>query len=295
MIIVTDANADNLQTTYFQPDPEPEITIPVVQITEAAFETLIKQLEGIESQDLASTPPAFPLGARMRQILPRPVTTTLAANVLGLLPGSDPNLANEVLIVGAHYDHIGQSPDGFYFPGANQNASGVGAMLEMARVWQSAGYRPARSVLFAAWGAEVLDSAGVAHYLTNPTIPLTHNVGLTHTADVPHIVGVIALDSIAGGRGYKLMFCGTREHYLSLIQRIEAGAAKLDRRVWRQGDTDGWHRPFDQANVPTLKLIWDEAEREFYSPDDTADAIDLDRLASSGEILTLTMSWLAGR
>ncbi len=155
--------------------------------------------------------------------------------------------------------------------------------MEMAQVWQSAEYRPARSVLFVAWGAEELDSAGVAHYLADPIIPLTRTVG------------IVALDSVAGGRGYKLMFCGALEHDQSLIQRIEAGAAKLDRRVWREGDTEGWHESFDQANIPTIKLIWDEAEREFYSPDDTASAIDLDRLTSSGEILTLTISWLAGR
>ncbi|MCP4538435.1 MAG: M28 family peptidase [Chloroflexi bacterium] len=282
LIVVTDTGADILQTAYIQSDPGPEIVIPVMQITESAFETLLEQLEGIDLEDLASAPPALPLGVQMRQNLPRPITTTLTANVLGLLPGSDPNLAHEVLIVGAHYDHIGRSPNGFYFPGANQNASGVAAMLEMARVWQSTGYRPARSVIFAAWGAEELDSAGVAYYLTNPVIPLTRTVG------------VIALDSIAGGRGYKLMFQGGQEHDLALIQRIEAGAAKLDRRVWRQNDIDGWHRSFDEANIPALKFRWDEAELESYSSDDTADAVELDRLTSSGEILTLSMSWLAG-
>jgi Zn-dependent M28 family amino/carboxypeptidase len=220
----------------------------------------------------------------VRQALARsPVTTTLTANILGLLPGSDPRLAGEVLIVGAHYDHIGQSPDGLYFPGANQNASGVAALLEMARVWQSAGYRPTRSVLFAAWGAEELGSAGMAHYLAAPATPLTRTVG------------VIALDSIAGGKGPKLMFYGTREHEQSLIQRVEAAAAQLDRRAWRRGSTgEGWHTSLNQAGIPTVKLMWDDAESDFYLPTDTADRIDPDRLATSGEILTLAAAWLAG-
>jgi Zn-dependent M28 family amino/carboxypeptidase len=207
-----------------------------------------------------------------------------------MLPGSDPDLRDEVLLIGAYYDHIGGSPDGLYFPGANQNASGVGALLETARVWQSTGFHPARSVLFAAWGAQELNAAGVTHYLANPAVPLTRTVG------EPRIVGVIALDSVGGGDGYRLMFHGTKEHDLPMIQRVEASAAELSRRAWREGNTgDGWHEPFNRAGIPTTKFIWDDAEEDFYQLTDTADAIDIDRLATSGEILTLTASWLAGR
>lgn len=290
VIVVIGKESDDLQSSYAQAVSGPEISIPVFEITGAAFETLLEQL-GLERGELALSPPSLPLGARARLSLSRPpVTTTLTANLLGLLPGSDPELTNEVILIGAHYDHIGRLPDGFYFPGANQNASGVAAMLEMAQVWQSAGYRPARSVLFAAWGAEELGSAGVAHYLAAPNVPLTQTVG------------VIALEAIAGGGGHKLMFHGTREHDLALIHRFEAGYPQLERRAWREGNTGaGWHTPFNGAGIPTSKLIWDEAEEvgagqpRPYLPTDTADLVDPDRLASSGEILTLVVSWLAGR
>ncbi len=52
---------------------------------------------------------------------------------------------------------------------------------------------------------------------------------------------------------------------------------------------------FNSTGVSTAKFIWDEAERDFYLPTDTADCLDLDRLAFSGEILTLTASWLASQ
>jgi len=284
LIVATDKEPEDLQAESPTPASESAVGIPVFEITEAAFETLLGRV-GVEYPDLASSPPALPLGVQVRQSLVRsPVTTTLTANVLGLLPGSDPGLAGEMLVVGAHYDHIGQLPDGLYFPGANHNASGVGALLEMARVWRAQGYRPARSVLFVAWGAEELDSAGVAYYLDHPAVPLTRTVG------------VIALDSIGGGRGYRLLFYGTQDHDLPLAQRLEAAAARLDRRAWRRGSTgDGWQALFNSVGIPTLKLIWDKAESDFYLPTDTADRIDLERLASSGEILTLTVSWLASR
>ncbi|MCB0239447.1 MAG: M20/M25/M40 family metallo-hydrolase, partial [Anaerolineae bacterium] len=94
-------------------------------------------------------------------------------NVLGMLPGSDPAFANEVVIVGGHYDHLGSDPDGelctrtavdttpdcrqidgAVYWGANDNASGIATVLEIARTWHDAGFRPRRSVLFAGWDAE---------------------------------------------------------------------------------------------------------------------------------------------
>jgi aminopeptidase YwaD len=284
LILVTDREADDLQTTFVPPDLGVEIGIPVYEITGAAFDALVERL-GMDSREFVTSPPALPLGVQVRQALVRsPVTTTLTANVLGLLPGSDPARADDVLIVGANYDHIGQAPGGQVFPGANHNASGVATMLEMARVWQRAGYRPARSVLFVAWGAEEVDGAGVEHYLADPVVPLTQTVG------------VIALDAVGGGRGYRLLFYGTREHDLPLIYQLDAAAMRLERRAWRRGSTgEGWHAAFNEAGIPTLKLIWDDAERGFYLPSDTIDLIELDQLASSGELLTLVAAWLSGR
>jgi len=283
LLIATDREADDLRTSPIRSVLGSEVGIPVFEITETTLETLLKRI-GVEHRSLEVTPPALPLGVRVRQALVHsPVTTTLTANVLGLLPGRDPQLAGEVLIIGAHYDHIGRSPDGLYFPGANRNGSGVAGLLEMVQVWNSTGYRPDRSVLFAAWSGEELDSAGVAHYLTQPAIPVSQTVG------------VIALDGIGGGKGYKLLFHGTPERDMPLIHRLDASATALDRRAWRRGSTgEGWHTLFNSIDIPTLKLIWAEAERDSYLPNDTADRINLDQLASSGEILTLTAAWLAG-
>jgi hypothetical protein len=105
---------------------------------------------------------------------------------------------------------------------------------------------------------------------------------------------VIALDSIGGGRGYKLLFFGTPEHDLALIHRLAASAAELDRRAWRRGSTgEGWHAAFNGAGIPTVKMIWAEAERDAYLPTDTADRIDLEHLGASGEVVTMAAAWLA--
>ena len=96
-------------------------------------------------------------------------------NVLAVLPGRDPQFAHEVLILGAHYDHLGDSPipaqsgtARTVWAGANDNASGTAVLLEIARGWQEAGYVPRRTVLFAAWDAEELGLLGSIHYVRHP-------------------------------------------------------------------------------------------------------------------------------
>jgi len=282
LIVVGDREPEELKTARGGSTSEVANRIPVFEITEMAWENLLDEL-GIDSAELASSPPALPLDMRVRMALPRtPTTTTLTANVLGIVPGSDPELAQQVLIVGAHYDHIGRLPGSDYFPGANQNASGVAGMLEMARLWQEMDYRPARSVLLAAWGAEEQGSSGVMRYLQDPAVPLTQTVG------------VISLDSIADGGGYRLWFRGDRDRDLPLLHRLEISASQLDREAWRRGSTDeGWHALFTGEGIPTVKLTWAESEKSAYRLTDTAGAIDLERLANSGEILTLGITWLA--
>jgi len=77
---------------------------------------------------------------------------TAAANVVGYLPGSDPALAAEVIVVGAHHDYLGVSAGGKIYNGANDNASGVIALLAEARAL--AATRPARTIAFVTFGYE---------------------------------------------------------------------------------------------------------------------------------------------
>jgi hypothetical protein len=119
--------------------------------------------------------------------------------------------------------------------------------------------------------------------MNHPSIPLTQTVG------------VIALDSVGNGQGQRLVYNGIHGSDLPLLHRIEAGTAGLSRRAQRRVSTgEGWHTRFSSVGIPTVKLIWDEAERDYYLPTDTPDSIDPEQLAFSGEVLTLSVSWLAG-
>ena len=95
-------------------------------------------------------------------------------NVVALLEGSDPQLKNEWVIVSAHYDHNGADATQI-FNGADDNGSGVVALIEIAEAYALAakeGHRPKRSILFASWNSEERGLLGAWAYTEQPLAPL---------------------------------------------------------------------------------------------------------------------------
>lgn len=104
----------------------------------------------------------------------KPAETQMTRNVIGVLPGSDPKQKDEVILLSAHFDHVGTDPNrkgDQIFNGADDDASGTTAVLEMARVLAS-GPRPKRTVYFVLFGSEEKGGWGATYFLDNPPIPL---------------------------------------------------------------------------------------------------------------------------
>jgi Iap family predicted aminopeptidase len=95
------------------------------------------------------------------------ITTT---NAVGFLPGTDPEAG--VILLSAHLDHLGQRADGTIMHGANDDASGVAAVLELARAL-AGGTRSRRGVLFVCYGAEEIGGFGSAYFAAHPPVPLS--------------------------------------------------------------------------------------------------------------------------
>lgn len=93
-----------------------------------------------------------------------------SSNVIGVLPGNDPVLANEFVVVGAHYDHLGVM-NGQIHNGADDNASGTAAVISIAESFMKSRENK-RSVIFMAFGAEELRSVGSQYWVDNPTLPI---------------------------------------------------------------------------------------------------------------------------
>ncbi len=121
-----------------------------------------------------------PIDARISLHLAPPVVTPVnLKNVAGLLPGSDPALANTYVLVTAHYDHLGMKPDGDgdrIYNGANDDASGVATVIEVASALAAAIPHPRRSVLFMAYFGEEKDLLGSRYYGRHPLFPLRDTI-----------------------------------------------------------------------------------------------------------------------
>ncbi len=96
-------------------------------------------------------------------------------NVIGVIPGSDPRLKNEAVIVGAHLDHLGKRGP-YVFNGADDNGSGAAGVLEMARAVAGLPRKPKRSTVFCLWTAEELNLLGSTSYTRRPAFPLAQTV-----------------------------------------------------------------------------------------------------------------------
>ncbi len=126
-----------------------------------------------------------------------PVTRLRSANVVGVIPGVDPALRDEVVLVTAHYDHIGfgRPVDGDSINnGADDDASGVVAVIEMAKALRR-GPRPKRTIVFMAITGEEVGGFGTRWYIAHPTRPLDKTVVDLNVEMIAHA------DSLAGGFG----------------------------------------------------------------------------------------------
>lgn len=261
--------------------PEP---IPMFRINKATMEDLLKGTDRSLS-DLLLSYKSITLD--IEAWMEAPVSGQKACspegcigrNVLGVIPGRDPENAHELIVIGAHYDHMGASPDGTYWPGANDDASGVALLLEIARLWQEHGYAPRRSVLFAAWDAEELGLVGSQHYVDQPVFPLEDTVAM------------LQLDMVGAG-SEQLFVDGGGALESTLIDL--AGQFGLETRTTNHGRSD--HGPFQRAGVPANLLIWfggDGSPSTYHRPSDVIENIEIQKLASAGKVTHLALLSLA--
>jgi hypothetical protein len=170
--------------SFFLPFDAPDLAPPFVRLSPAAGHALLAAA-GLD---------AVAAGAARPRELPG-VTVTLRAsgnerlawsrNVIGFLTGSDPQLRDEAVVLGAHLDHLG-NPGGVIHPGADDNASGVSALLEIARAFAALPRRPRRTVVFAFWIGEEEGKLGSGHYVRHPLWPLARTKAYVNLDMIGH-------------------------------------------------------------------------------------------------------------
>src|SRR5439155_15705901 len=149
-------------------DAEQRGTFPVIRVHNRDFYKLVD-----------SAKPG-PMEIKLSMRLPPPIEKPVnLRNVVGLLPGSDPALADTCVVISAHYDHLGKKPGGegdLIYNGANDDASGVASVIEIASALADAKPGPRRSILFVAYFGEEKGLLRTRYFGRHPLLPLKKTV-----------------------------------------------------------------------------------------------------------------------
>jgi hypothetical protein len=191
-------------------------------------------------------------------------------NILGLLEGSDPRLKQEVIVIGAHYDHVGYGsaqnsygPTGYIHNGADDNASGAAGLTEIVEAFSRLEARPKRSILFAFWDGEEKGLLGSKHWVSQPTLPLAR------------VRLMINLDMIGRLRNDYVEIYGSRTgrdlRRLVSLQNRDSNL-RLD-FSWKMRD-DSDHYSFYEKGIPVL-FVHTGLHDDYHRPSDDAEKVNL--------------------
>ena len=208
-----------------------------------------------------------------------------AANVAGLLPGSDPQLASEYIVIGAHYDHLGlggpeslaANPEGQIHHGADDNASGTSALLELARVMAMSRGQFKRSVVFVAFSGEELGLLGSAAYTNKPPVPLASTVAMLN------------MDMVGRLRDRSLFIggMGTSPAWKPLVERLNpttGSGSRFQLQFGQDGFGPSDHQSFYVKDIPVL-FFFTSTHDDYHKPSDTADKINAAGIAQIAEFV----------
>jgi hypothetical protein len=191
-----------------------------------------------------------------------------AWNLAGLVEGRDPALKDQVVVVSAHLDHLAPDPSGAIFPGANDNASGSAALLEIAEAMARCPAR--RSVLFVLFTAEEGGTMGAIHFLSHPPLPR----GLI-VADINmDMIGRNEAASADGCVQYALDSEVVRPAFRRLIAEVNERTVRWPLAFDHPrglGDSD--HRIFEAYRIPAVNF-YSGKNPDTHQPTDTPDKID---------------------
>ena len=343
IIIASEPELKNDRLSRLTYDNAGEASIPIVVVSRQLAQQIVSPAKLSDYESVADSRTAtrkpdpnslnegtetdIPQGSLLR--LPIPKTTlsmvtdvvrreVSAWNVVGILDGSDPILKNETIVIGAHYDHLGRGGEGSLAPregdihhGADDNASGVAGVLELARLFRTQGQRPRRTLVFIAFSGEEEGLLGSNYYVNHPIVPLANTVAMINmdmigrmkdnklivggvgtaqewrpviaaanaserikVAATPETSGEIAITSTSPASSM-----GTGVPMVSGINGRPIVTRALENTFDLTLNEDGFgpsdHSSFYAKQVPVL-FFWTGSHEDYHKPSDTADKINYD-------------------
>jgi hypothetical protein len=191
-------------------------------------------------------------------------------NVVGLLRGGDPKLRDEIIVIGAHYDHLGLGEVGSMAPsqlgqihhGADDNASGTAGMMELARIFSAERDQLRRSILFMAYSGEEMGLLGSAHYVEEPLLPLDGTIAMLNL----DMIGRISRNRLFVGG------VGTSPSFRQIVQE-ENRSSGFELDFSDSGYDASDHMSFARRQIPVL-FFFTGLHADYHKPSDTWDHVE---------------------
>jgi hypothetical protein len=193
-------------------------------------------------------------------------------NVVGLIPGNDPALKEEYIVLGAHFDHLGwftDHGDTIVYNGADDNASGTASIIEIGRNLAASQASLGRSVIVVAFDGEESGLIGSRHFLNDSVVP-PHTIKLMFSLDM---VGMYEAHKGLNMKGVNLLYDAglvTGE----LAGKYNITISKANKSIEQRTDT----APFGAMNIPAIAPNTG-SESPYHKPEDTAEALDYEGMA----------------
>ena len=214
-------------------------------------------------------------------------------NVIGFIPGTGAQMGSgggrgldsQVIMVAAYLDGLGVGPDGTLYPSANDNASGVAAMLEMARLLKESPYQPKKTIVFVAW------SGGERQEGLSVTNVMNAKIGFPSLS----VESVIEVSGLGAGDGKEVALGEGSSYRLTQLFQKAAGRLGVATTTRGRGPHSGAEvaTAFGGRDALSLYISWNGSDRQAHTPADTWEAMDLEKLRKAGESTLLTLSVLS--
>ena len=266
-------------------------SIPVVHVGEELIKGLFGTVDSLKSLqaliDSTLTPDSFILNRTMVRLKTSVKTREKynVKNVVGLLEGSDPAQQKQVVVIGAHYDHVGilkehKDNTDSIFNGADDNASGTSVVMAIAKAMTSMKIKPKRSILFILFAGEEKGLLGSGYYVKDPLFPLKNTVAMLN------------LDMISRNPPQSLEIVGAQQcPDLARIIKKENRETGFNLSLKEMtGGSDHWN--FYQKDIPSI-FFFAGLHKDYHQVADNPDKTDAKKAANVARLAFLTAWYIA--
>jgi hypothetical protein len=247
--------------TYNESFPQIHVDIPVAEeLLLTSGKQTLKDLQ--KKIDSLKSPSSLPLNCTVRiNVQGEYIKERNSMNVVFCLPGSDPVLSKEYVVIGAHLDHVGKQGDKLYFPGANDNASGSASVLEIARAFVMGNVKPKRSVIFILFTSEEQGLLGSKYFVDHCPVPKEN------------IAAMINLDCVGSGDSIQVGAGKANPVLWNMAWKQDSVTSKLmARETWPGGGAD--LEAFYKADIPGLYFVTRHSYTHLHLPSDKPETLN---------------------